>query len=61
MTSLALTDLRRDFRETAAWHPRLRTDANGQVRTTFKLPDSLTAFVTSSGKGPELPMQVVQP
>jgi len=44
VTSLALGELRRDFRETAAWHPRLRTDAQGLARTVFKLPDSLTAY-----------------
>ena len=36
--------LRTDFRETAAWQPQLRTDAEGLVETSFVLPDSLTGY-----------------
>jgi uncharacterized protein YfaS (alpha-2-macroglobulin family) len=36
--------LRQDFVTTAYWNPSLRTDARGQARATFKLPDNLTTF-----------------
>jgi len=35
---------RRDFRANAVFAPRLRTDANGRVTATVKMPDSLTRF-----------------
>ena len=36
--------VRRDFRASAYYHPALITDAAGQVRASFKLPDSLTTY-----------------
>lgn len=36
--------LRSDFRETAFFYPQLRTDANGNIRIEFKLPDALTKW-----------------
>jgi uncharacterized protein YfaS (alpha-2-macroglobulin family) len=44
VASLTLGRLRADFRETAAWQPQLRADADGLARTSFKLPDSLTRY-----------------
>ncbi|WP_438021401.1 MG2 domain-containing protein [Sorangium sp. So ce315] len=38
------TGVRRDFRQSAYYHPALVTDAAGQVRASFKLPDSLTTY-----------------
>ena len=35
---------RKDFRATAAFAPRLRTDADGRARLTVTMPDSLTRF-----------------
>ncbi len=35
---------RKDFRPTAAFSPRLLTDARGKVRLTVTMPDSLTRF-----------------
>ena len=35
---------RRDNVDTAAWEPRLSTDASGHVRFTFRMPDSLTRW-----------------
>ncbi len=35
---------RREDVDTAAWEPELVTDANGHVRFTFKMPDSLTRW-----------------
>jgi uncharacterized protein YfaS (alpha-2-macroglobulin family) len=35
---------RRDDVDTALWAPSLRTDANGRVRVTFKMPDALTRW-----------------
>lgn len=35
---------RRDFPDTAAWFPTLRTDANGEAAVTITLPDSLTSW-----------------
>jgi alpha-2-macroglobulin len=35
---------RRDFRQTAAFLPKLTTDDTGRVRASFKLPDSLSTF-----------------
>ncbi len=43
-TSVPLARLRGDFRETAAWLPKLRTDRRGVVETSFTLPDSLTRY-----------------
>lgn len=48
VASLPLGRLRSDFRETAAWLPQLRTDASGELRTTFKLPDTLTRYRLST-------------
>ena len=42
--SISLARVRQDFRETATWQPQLRTGADGLVRTTFRLPDSLTSY-----------------
>ncbi|NQT41095.1 MAG: hypothetical protein HQ581_26625, partial [Planctomycetes bacterium] len=42
--SVPLARLRTDFRETAAWQPQLRTGPDGTVRTSFRLPDSLTRY-----------------
>ncbi|WP_437805258.1 Ig-like domain-containing protein [Sorangium sp. So ce1078] len=38
------TGVRRDFRQSAYYHPALVTDASGQVHASFKLPDSLTTY-----------------
>jgi len=35
---------RKDFRATAVFSPKLETDANGKVRLTVKMPDSLTRY-----------------
>jgi uncharacterized protein YfaS (alpha-2-macroglobulin family) len=35
---------RKDFRPTAVFSPRLQTDANGKVKLTVKMPDSLTRY-----------------
>ncbi len=35
---------RRDNIDTAAWEPRLRTDAAGKARFSFRMPDSLTRW-----------------
>lgn len=35
---------RRDNVDTAAWEPRLATDADGHARFTFRMPDSLTRW-----------------
>lgn len=35
---------RRDNVDTAAWEPRLHTDASGHARFSFKMPDSLTRW-----------------
>jgi len=43
-SQIPLGRLRNDFRETAVWQPQLRTAADGSVRTTFTLPDSLTRY-----------------
>lgn len=40
----AFVPSRKDFRATAAFSPRLRTDAHGRVRLTATMPDSLTRF-----------------
>jgi hypothetical protein len=36
--------VRRDFRQSAYYHPALVTDTSGHVRASFKLPDSLTTY-----------------
>lgn len=40
----AKLDERRDFRPLAVFEPYLSTDANGEVTTTFTLPDTLTTY-----------------
>jgi uncharacterized protein YfaS (alpha-2-macroglobulin family) len=47
-TQIPIARLRENFRETAAWLPQLTTDANGEVRTSFTLPDSLTRYRLTS-------------
>jgi uncharacterized protein YfaS (alpha-2-macroglobulin family) len=37
-------ELRRDFRQTAYFNPRIVTDERGEARVSFKLPDSLTTY-----------------
>ncbi len=37
-------ELRGDFRSTAYWNPSITTDANGEARAEFTLPDNLTTF-----------------
>lgn len=36
--------VRKDFRDTAAWFPDLKTDDKGIAKATFKLPDNLTSW-----------------
>ncbi len=48
ITNLPLARLRTDFRETATWQPQLRAGEDGLIKTTFKLPDSLTAYRLSA-------------
>ncbi len=48
IATVPLARLRSDFRETATWQPQLRTGADGTLRTTFKLPDSLTRYRLSA-------------
>lgn len=36
--------LRRNFPGTACWFPNLRTDRDGKVRVSFKVPDALTRY-----------------
>ena len=43
-SSIPLARLRSDFRETAVWLPQMRTDANGEAKAEFTLPDSLTRY-----------------
>jgi uncharacterized protein YfaS (alpha-2-macroglobulin family) len=38
------SDVRRDFRQTAYFNPRIITDARGEAKVTFKLPESLTTY-----------------
>lgn len=38
------SNIRRDFRQTAYFNPKLITDARGEVKASFKLPESLTTF-----------------
>ena len=37
-------DVRRDFRQTAYFNPRILTDARGEAKVSFKLPESLTTY-----------------
>jgi len=37
-------DVRRDFRQTAYFNPRIITDARGEAKVSFKLPESLTTY-----------------
>lgn len=37
-------DFRSDFRLTALWQPQVVTDASGQAKVQFRLPESLTSF-----------------
>ncbi len=41
---VSIVESRKDFRATAVFSPRLRTDARGKVSVTVKMPDSLTRF-----------------
>ncbi|MDX1918480.1 MAG: MG2 domain-containing protein [Candidatus Caenarcaniphilales bacterium] len=44
--------LRQDFRDTAAWFPVLKTDAQGTAKASFTLPDNLTSWrATARGIG----------
>lgn len=43
--ALTLSLTRRDYRETAYWEARLRTDAEGRARVETTLPDNLTTWV----------------
>jgi hypothetical protein len=38
------SEARRDFRQTAYFNPRIITDARGEAKVTFKLPESLTTY-----------------
>ncbi len=38
------SDVRRDFRQTAYFNPRIITDARGEAKVSFKLPESLTTY-----------------
>ena len=38
------SDVRRDFRQTAYFNPRIITDAHGEAKVSFKLPESLTTY-----------------
>ncbi|NNE35592.1 MAG: hypothetical protein HKN13_10155, partial [Rhodothermales bacterium] len=51
--------LRTDFRPLAHWDPSIKTDASGNARITFKLPESLTTFrlmATAATKASEFGM-----
>jgi uncharacterized protein YfaS (alpha-2-macroglobulin family) len=37
-------EARRDFRQTAYFNPRIITDARGEAKASFKLPESLTTY-----------------
>lgn len=37
-------DIRKDFRPVAFWNPALLPDAQGNIRISFKLPDSMTSY-----------------
>jgi uncharacterized protein YfaS (alpha-2-macroglobulin family) len=38
------SDVRRDFRQTAYFNPRIITDARGEAKVSFKLPEALTTY-----------------
>jgi uncharacterized protein YfaS (alpha-2-macroglobulin family) len=38
------TSARRDFRQTAYFNPRIITDARGEAKVSFRLPESLTTY-----------------
>lgn len=40
--------VRSDLKDTAYWNPSVMTDANGNARVTFKLPDNLTTWIVAS-------------
>jgi hypothetical protein len=42
--ALASIQVRKDFKDTLAWHPVLATDAQGRARVEFVVPDNLTAW-----------------
>ena len=44
MPTVSIVESRKDFRATAVFSPRLKTDAQGKVSVTVKMPDSLTRF-----------------
>ncbi|MDW8291811.1 MAG: Ig-like domain-containing protein [Anaerolineae bacterium] len=46
--ALTLLVTRRDYRETAYWEARLRTDAEGRARVQVALPDNLTTWVMTA-------------
>ncbi|MCL2025436.1 MAG: carboxypeptidase regulatory-like domain-containing protein [Leptospirales bacterium] len=37
-------NVREDFKDTAFWQANIRTDANGNAKVSFKLPDNLTTW-----------------
>ncbi len=39
--------LRRDFKDTAFWAPRIRTNSRGIAKVKFKMPDNLTTWVAT--------------
>ena len=44
MAGVDAEGIRKDFRATAYWNPAIITDAAGEARVRFKLPDNLTSF-----------------
>ena len=40
----AMHEVRQDFKDTAFWQANIRTDANGNAKVSFKLPDNLTTW-----------------
>ncbi len=38
------SDVRRDFRQTAYFNPRIITDAQGEAKVSFKLPEAVTTY-----------------
>ncbi len=43
-SSMDAEGIRKDFRPSAYWNPRILTDAKGKATVSFKLPDNLTSF-----------------
>ena len=39
-----LSNLRKNFKDTAYWNPSIMTDSNGEATISFELPDNLTSF-----------------